>query len=254
VVAQHLGAMPQTNPLVKSAVFDGNTITIQTNAKGKNCMEALKEAVNACVSVCRANSMVNCCEFCGSHDDLGIYSLAGRCTSICSTCFGKAQTDLSIAQQEIKETKSNVAAGIVGALLGSLIGVVLWVIVYQLGYIAGIVGFVMAICCMKGYEKFGGKLNLPGMIISLVIAVGMLYFAENISLALEIYNQFKAEFDITFFDAFQSIPQFMEESQISRAVFTDLAAGYLLMLVASTSSIVTTYQNANLKHEMKKIG
>ncbi|WP_457943768.1 hypothetical protein [Caproiciproducens sp. LBM24188] len=169
MVAQHLGAMPQTNPLVKSAVFDGNTITIQTNAKGKNCMEALKEAVNACVSVCRANSMVNCCEFCGSHDDLGIYSLAGRCTSICSTCFGKAQTDLSIAQQEIKETKSNVAAGIVGALLGSLIGVVLWVIVYQLGYIAGIVGFVMAICCMKGYEKFGGKLNLPGMIISLVM-------------------------------------------------------------------------------------
>lgn len=70
--------------------------------------------------------MVNCCTICGSQANLGMFSINGQCVPLCSSCFEKAQVDLSLAQQEIKEKKSNVATGIVGALLGSLIGVALF--------------------------------------------------------------------------------------------------------------------------------
>ncbi|MVB11690.1 hypothetical protein CAFE_24130 [Caprobacter fermentans] len=252
-VQDYFAGLSQSNPAVKSAVFDGVGASVQVKSNGKNRMEALKEVLNSVLSVCRSSSMVSCCKYCGAQTNLGVYSLGGECASLCGGCFEKAQSDLSMAKQSLKEQKSNIAGGIVGALLGSLIGVALWVIVYQLGYIAGIVGFVMAVCCMKGYEKFGGKLNAAGMVISLLIAVAMLYFAENVSLALEIYNEFKTEYDITFFDAFRAIPEFMKDDSVSRSVLSDLAMGYLLMLVASVSSIRATYQNANLKHEMKKL-
>jgi len=252
-VSQYLLTLPQAKPYVKFANFDTNTISISVKSRGKNNIDNLREVLDIVTSYCRGNAMVSCCEFCDSQTDLGMYSINGQCRSMCSSCFEKAQVGLSQAQQEIKEKKGNVFTGIVGALLGSLIGVALWVIVYQLGYIAGIVGLVMTVCCMKGYVMFGGKLDIAGLIISLVIAVVMLYFAENIALAVEIYNQFKGEYDITFISAFRSIPEFLKEADVSQPFFTDLGIGYLLMIVTSISVIRSTYRQANLQSEMTRL-
>jgi len=253
LVSKYLNTLAQTKPYVKFANLEANTISISVKSRVKNNIENLREVLNEVTRYCISNAMVNCCAICGSQTNLGMFSINGQCVSLCSSCFEKAQVDLSLAQQEIKVKKSNVAAGIVGALLGSLIGVALWVIVYQLGYIAGIVGFVMAVCCMKGYEKFGGKMNVAGMVISLVIAVGMLYFAENIAVALEIYNAYKGDYDLTFFDAFRLIPKFLTDSDIMSSFLTDLGFGYVMMIAASITSIVSTYKQANLKLEMIRL-
>ncbi|HEX3037618.1 MAG TPA: hypothetical protein VHO94_01320 [Oscillospiraceae bacterium] len=253
-VAQYLLSLSQQNPNVKFANFNANSISISVKSRVKNNIESLKEVLNAVTSYCRSNSMVSCCKICGAQTDLAMFSINGNCVSMCNNCFEKAQADLSSAQQEIKKKKGNIVTGIVGALLGSLIGVVLWVIVYQVGYIAGLVGLVLAVCTIKGYEKFGGKLNVGGIVISMIIAVGMLFLAENICVALEIYNQFKVEYDINFFDAFRSIPDLLGESEKLRGAYLhDLGIGYLFMIVGSFSSIMAIYKNANLKHEMTRL-
>lgn len=250
-----ISTLAESNESVKSWAFEENTITLQLPIKGKgDHVEALRNTLNRVTEACRNNSMRSSCKFCGTNEGLAFYRLPYQSASICANCFEQAKGDLDTAQQDLKAQKSNIAGGIVGALLGSLVGVALWVIVYQLGYIAGIVGFVMAICCMKGYEMLGGKLNLPGIILSLLIAVGMLFFAENLALAVEIYNEYKVDFDITFFDAFRSVPEFLKEPEIMSAFIEDLAFGYLLMIVASASSIITTYKNANLKYDMERLG
>ena len=97
----------------------------------------------------------------------------GSCRSICSACFGKMQENIATAQADIKAKPGNYVTGIVGALLGSLIGVIAWVLVYQLGYIAAIVGLIMAVCTIKGYQLLGGKLNIAGVIICVVIMIEM---------------------------------------------------------------------------------
>lgn len=252
-LSQLLLTLSQTRNYVTYATFNDNIIAIGVKSRVNGNIENLYEVLNTVTTYCRNNSMVSCCKFCGTQTDLGTYSINGQGVSICSSCFENAQANLSAAQQQIKEKKGNVIGGIVGALLGSLIGVALWVIVYQLGYIAGIVGLVMAVCCIKGYQLLGGKLNLGGVIISIGIAVVMLAFAENIALALEIYNQFKVQYDITFFEAFQAIPEFLKEEEILRAMAGDLAIGYLLMAVASASTIRSIYKESNLKHEMVRL-
>jgi len=208
-IAQYMLALAQEKAYIKFANFDANSISISVKSTVKNNIENLREVLNSVTSYCRSNSMVSCCKFCGSQTDLAMFSINGSCTALCNNCFEKSKVELSAAQQEIKEKKGNIITGIVGALLGSLLGVVLWVIVYQVGYIAGIVGLVLAVCTIKGYEKFGGKLNIGGIIISMVIAVGMLFLAENIAIAIEIYNELKSEYDIGYFEAFRSIPGFL---------------------------------------------
>ena len=67
----------------------------------------------------------------------------------------------------------HVAAGLVGAFWGSLIGVACIVIIGQLGYVAAFSGLVMAVCTIKGYERFSGSMSRKGAVIALIFIVGM---------------------------------------------------------------------------------
>lgn len=247
-------SLSQSKSYVKFATFNNKTICISIKFRRKNNIENLREVLDAVANYCSTNGMTSCCRICGTQINLAEFSINGQYATMCHTCFEKAQADLSMAQQQNNDKKGNVVTGIVGALLGSLIGVAIWTIIYQLGYIAGIAGLVMAVCCMKGYEKFGGKLNVLGIIISMGIAIVMLYVAENIAVALEMFNELKTEYDITFFDTFQLIPSLLKEEASFRRVFIgDLAIGYILMLVASASTIISAYKNSNLMHEMTRL-
>lgn len=204
------------------------------------CVESfLKELTN----YCRSNQLVTCCEACGGDLGLSLYQIESGEHILCSTCY--ANTADKIHQQmnqEAKKGNGNVIGGIVGALLGALLGVVLWVLIYQLGYISALVGAVMVICALKGYELLGGRLNVLGIVISCIISALMLLFAEQICLAIEIYNAFRSQFGITFFDAFTSIPAFLEDSEVLIPVVFELIMGYILMIVGAAGTVHATYK------------
>lgn len=129
----------------------------------------------------------------------------------------------------------NMVTGIVGAFLGVLIGVVLWVIIYQMGYIAGLAGFVMMICAFKGFELLGGKMNIPGAVICIVMVLVAVYFAHNISIAISVMTEVDG---YTFGTAYRFIPTFRNmSSEFDSAYIHDLVLGYVLTLVAIVPSI-----------------
>ena len=160
----------------------------------------------------------------------------------CSACYSDTSDQIrQTINEKAKEGNGNIIGGIVGALLGSLLGVVVWVLIYQLGYISAAGGAVMVICALKGYELLGGRLNVTGIIISCVVSVIMLLFAEQVCLSIEIYQAF-SDYDITFFDAFQSVPAFLEEPEIRNAVLVDLVMGYILLAAGAWGTIHQTYK------------
>lgn len=133
------------------------------------------------------------------------------------------------------EKPVNMVAGIVGAFLGVLIGVVLWVVVYQMGYIAGIAGFVMMICAFKGFELLGGRINIPGSVICIVMVLAAVYFAHNISIAVSVMQEVDG---YSFGSAYRYIPAFRKMSrEFNSAYLHDLVIGYLLTLAAIVPSI-----------------
>lgn len=135
----------------------------------------------------------------------------------------------------VAEKPVNMITGIVGAFLGVLIGVVLWVLIYQMGYIAGIAGVVMMVCAFKGFELLGGRVNLPGAVICVIMVLAAVYFSHNIAMAVSIMQELDG---YSFGDAYQSIPFFRDmSSDFDTAYIRDLAVGYMLTLVAIIPSI-----------------
>lgn len=206
----------------------------------------IEEFLQELTRYCKNNSMVDCCENCGSTENLSALLVGGKYHALCPQC--QQQLDEAIAQRkdEIKGKKGNIITGIVGALLGSLIGVAAWVAVYRLGYIAAIIGLVLIVCTFKGYSMFGGKLNALGIIICVAISAGMLYVAEQLSVAWEILDYFGADYGISFAQAYRSIPQFMQDNDFKMAVIQDLAYGYIFMAVGGFSTIWQTYKKNNV--------
>ena len=83
----------------------------------------------------------------------------------------------------------------------------------------------------------------------------MLYVAEQAALALEIQQAMSAYIgEISFFDAYRSIPEFMEFPDVKNAVIYDLVMGYLLMAVGSFSLIWQTYRKHNVTPGVRPLG
>jgi hypothetical protein len=247
-VQQYLAQFAAGRPYLNYLSYEKSMITAGLKAT-KEDAQNLEDLLTNLVGFLRTNGLVPCCKYCGSPESLGFYSINGQGECMCGGCFEKVRENLAQAQLSVKQKKGNVFFGIVGALLGSLIGVALWVLVAQMDLIAGIVGLVMAVCCIKGYEKFGGKLNLAGVILSMAIAVAMLYLAVHITYSIEIAKVY----EVSFFVGFQVFPEFMALDEVRAAVIHDLLYGYVFMAVASIPTIISIYKNANFQHEVIRL-
>lgn len=245
-IVDFVNGCPSKFKYLQTASYNGTKITAEFWGLGFKwgsayvpCMDAfLKEITD----YCQTNQLITCCESCGSDLGLSLYQIESVDHLYCSACYSDTSDQIrQTINEKAKEGNGNIIGGIVGALLGSLLGVVVWVLIYQLGYISALGGVVMVICALKGYEMLGGRLNVVGIVISCVISVIMLLFAEQICLSIEIYQAFR-EYDVTFFESFQSVPAFLEEPEIRNAVLFDLVMGYILLAAGAWGTIHQTYK------------
>ena len=76
-------------------------------------------------------------------------------------------------------------------------------------------------------------MNIVGAVICILLVLVAVYFAHNISVAVEVMQ----ELDISFVAAYQSIPDLREvSSEFNEGYLHDLLFGYLLTLLAVVPS------------------
>ena len=149
---------------------------------------------------------------------------------------------VSASEDTQAEKHENVLFGTVGALLFGLIGGAIYFIIYQLGFIAGIAGLITVVLAIFGYKLFSGvKFSKKGVIISVIIAALMIPAAEYICLSYEIFDAYRSDYYITFFDAFRVTPMFLfdPEMELMLPVAADIVIAYILSGVAAFSYIKT---------------
>ncbi len=181
-----------------------------------------------------ANGMISVCENCGSGDP-SLYALGGKLHAICPRCLEQMSQD---ARAEQKAAPGNLPAGVVGAALFSLAGVALWVFINRLGYVAAICGLVLMVCAFKGYEKFSKKLDLPGIIACVIVALLMGLVSQFICITLDAYEAL-AEFEVSLWECVQLVPFMLAdpEMELLTAYLPDLLMGYLFMAIGSFSFV-----------------
>ena len=241
-VVDFLNQSTTKNQCLKNASYNGNKIVAEFEGMGrgwpKKYMPCMQEFLEELTAFLGNNGMVSCCEACGNEYGVSLYQVEGIPQTLCSSCYGEMSAKIrEEVNKRVGGKGSNIIGGIVGALFGSLIGVAVWVVIYQLGYLCAFAGAIMVICALNGYKKLGGKLDTKGIILSCILCICMVWVAEQTCLAIEIYKVYNEMFEVSFFEAFRSVPDFLGESEIKSAVTYDLVMGYLLMVAGAFGTV-----------------
>ncbi|MCH5251540.1 MAG: hypothetical protein J1F22_01085 [Lachnospiraceae bacterium] len=251
---QYLTELKTTNKRILSANYIDSRIEISLRRPNllKNVPETVTEILDEVWNYLSRNGYISCCGLCGKEEaSLSLCSVQGRAHYICPDCGTQNEQILNAAREEESRRPINYVTGIVGAFVGVLIGVILWIVFYQMGFIAGIAGAVMMICSFKGFELLGGRINIAGIIICIVLDFVAVYFAHNISVAVSMMQEVE---EYSFSTAYQSISFFIEySSEFAEAYWHDLIMGYALAAIGIIPSLVNYIKGAQAQYEYKKL-
>lgn len=136
------------------------------------------------------------------------------------------------------ENKSNLFLGIIGAIIGATLGSIIWIAIGKIGFIAGIAGFIMVIFSMQGYMKLAGSIDKRGQIISICIALFMIFVANYTSYALEICKSYNIA-DII--NAFKRLPRVLTAANLWGSFAKNLVVGYLLSIWSCYKLLKTVF-------------
>ena len=136
--------------------------------------------------------------------------------------------------------KENFIAGLVGAFLFSLAGGAAWYLIYQVGFIAGISGIIGVVCAIKGYAVFAKKESVKGVIFSTIIAALVIVLAWYLCLATDVYKEFhtaRGNEELSFAWCVRYAYVFLEEPEVARGYFGDLAIGMIFCIIGAFASV-----------------
>lgn len=239
---------------VSLATYENCKIVINysPSLRNKSKKEIFLEIISVVINFCTLNGFIRCCEFCGESNNVSPILINNTIAHSCINCKSEIKSTIANNRQAQREKGSNIVGGIVGSFIGALVGSIIWIIIYQMGYIAAIAGMAIAVCSIVGYEKFGGKLDIVGIIITSLITIVAVYLAQHISFAIEIYDAYKYD-GFTFVSSLQSVPVFLDDPSVSSVFWGDLAKGYILTIAGSASYIYRSYKDKNYIVEVKDI-
>lgn len=230
-ITDFLEILKSGNSAITYQGLNGYKISIYIKAFKTEQAEIIADIVNRIADFLQTLEMKGCCQYCGDTVDAGLSAINGKINVLCSNCFYKVKDTAK------EPEKGNLLLGIIGAILGSLLGVVVWVAIYQIGFIAGIAGFLMFYAAFQGYQKLGKRNDMTGIVISIIISVFMLVFAEILCILIAMVKEYSMLFGYTIFDCIYLLPRLFKIPNAMAQIIKELFMGYLLMAFATVSSI-----------------
>ncbi|CAM3461707.1 hypothetical protein G7061_00465 [Erysipelothrix sp. HDW6B] len=189
------------------------------------------------------------CGVSGRTDNLAIYRLDNNVEILNAEVYNQRVRDFEENRNSGSE-RSPLAY--IGALGGVLLGMALWVIVGLIGFIVGIIGAVMILAGIKGYQMFGGKKSKQSIIIIAIMSVLGIVLAEYISISISYYQAINGLIPYQYI-LFDIMPTLIQEPEIIRIMLFDISFGILLSLLSTWSLIkeeIKSVENPTIYYEV----
>lgn len=143
----------------------------------------------------------------------------------------------------VQETHTGL--GILGALLGAMLGGLLWTIVGVLGYIHGLIGILIIIFALKGYEILARKSDVFGMVISIIFGLLVIIPATYLFYGWDYYCMLNEHVSgyTNLWRALTEMPAFLTQNDAWGDFIADVGQGYLWLIVAAVLNFASLFSN-----------
>ena len=169
------------------------------------------------------------CYHCENSGDVQIVSFASVASPLCGACRSALQTEIEETNNAFAIQETNYAAGTVGAVLFSLPCMLLTLLFFFLGKIAAISGMLHYYAAIKGYNRFKGKFDKIGFLITMV--VGMALSVGGTAVAYIAYVTYKVKQGNPEYSIPSIIAFVIEALQTDAEVFQEFKQNLLFALI-----------------------
>lgn len=216
---------------------------IKVSVFGGNLNEKIQDALQLLVDVLQCDGYRNCSESDGTEEGVQLYLIDSRLCFLTEEQFQATVDELQNQKQAYDSKPGNLLGGLVGGLLGALIGAAVIVLISQLGYIAVLSGIIMGVLTVKGFELFGGKLNIVSILLLIAIMLGMVYVANRADYALALSSAVEAPI----LESFRWVEDVVKESGLTGQYWTDFAKQLLFTALGAIPMMISALQSRKKK-------
>ena len=237
---------------IKHAYVENYSCNFQVTAGlNKKFIELADPLIRRVVDYLEANSYRSGCVNCGAEYNVDCYTINTTNEYLCPSCIEKVKDSLEAHKEDIKANKSNLLHGFAGAAIGALVGGAAYVLISKAGYISAITGFIMAFLALLLYEKFGGCLDVKGIICCIAVLAIMVYFSVRMAWAWEAYDALKT-YGWSFKDVFSNLGDIIKQIGANGDYLKDLGLSYLFTALGAVGKFINAFRSSTGKYTIRK--
>lgn len=199
--------------------------------------ENVKNLLDVLTNFFAKNNLETSCYLCGKRDNTDfLVNTNGASVALCTNCSTKQLGSSFTRYTSEDEVSENWLMGTLGAFLGSLIGVATQLIISMMGFVSAFSGIVMAVCALRGYERFGKRISKKGIFIVVIVLIVMVFVGSMLDTSILIAGELNGELStfqvfIHLFELFDAVPE------LRGAFYQDLMVTYLFTLFGGVPTI-----------------
>ncbi len=257
ITEEHKSRLQSLHKAVDRVSCAGKTITVYTKdialgkprtVKGQAKLEA--QFIEQLTALIAELGYINACDKCDATENISLCLVDNELSYLCQHHFDLAKQTYYDTKGSVPPPKGSLPAGLLGAFIGCLVGVILIAILGAVGFMASIGGIVLAVGAIKGYELLGKNMSKVGLVLTIIMMIVMVYFAQMLSYSIYLAVEFSAPFDQIFLGLHNMV---FSEPEIIASYYGELAMLYLFTLIGAIQPIRVASRNISFKPCCKQL-
>lgn len=221
----------------------------------KGFREKFDEVKDTAFSILDANGYRSGSFSSGTDDGtLSLFERGGAYFYITESEYHQFAADLEHEQEEEMYRSENILLGLIGVLGMAILGIIAYVLIGMAGYYVWIVPAALVFGSCAVYAKMAGKLSKKGLILIFVLMSVAMVAATYLEYAWRLYNHFKTEYIVTFFEVLEETGDIISETpELKQSVIKDIVVNGLALLVATIISYASIYRKGVRFQQLRRV-
>lgn len=236
------------------AKYKNNLLTIsQACDHSRNIPGLINNILDDVTKYLKDNKYKNICKSCNKEETTTLVSIDDNIKFICDKCIKNVEKSYKQELEENKKIKENIPLGIIGAIGGCIPGLFLWLLLTYLMINPSVVGLIIMFGSAYFYRYMAKSMKLPGLIISVLIGFIFIIFANEITNAYTLYNEYVNQYNINIFDAYKSIPYYLQTNEVFRHTYSQNFILTIMFFVFGSLTNIGIFRRYIATNKVKKL-
>ena len=236
------------------AKYKNNLLTISEACDySKDMPKLINEILDDITNYLKDNNYKNICKMCNKEEKTALVSIDDNISFVCNKCIKEVDKSYKKEITTRKNTKENIALGIVGSIIGCLPGLILWFLLAYLMINPTVMGLIIMFGSAYFYRYMAKSMKLPGLIISVIIGLVFIILANEFTNSYILYNDYVNQYNINLIDAYKAMPYYLQTNEIFRHSYNQNLLLSIMFFIFGSFTNIGIFRRYIATNKVKKL-